>query len=118
MYMLWIFAGAGVFGALYISDEFDQERALFYGFFLIPTFIFFTYSYFLERSFWEERPALFRFCWGFLLFSFLWGNYLLLNSLVQQPVVIGKILRNEITDHALMGAYKKGSLGHLYRFRF
>ncbi|MBF0441765.1 MAG: hypothetical protein HQK54_07680 [Oligoflexales bacterium] len=106
---------SGTYGALWISDEFDYERTLLYGFFAIPAFVIFAFINLNVPLFRLSYP---RFFWGWVIaifLSFLWGNVMLLNA-------AGGVEKTRVNlslkEQAFEFSYKRGGFGWLYRFRW
>ena len=105
----------GAIGALWVSDFYDESRAMFYGFVAIPLTVFFFFLMLQYPHVMVEAPHLF---WGWLLVTVLafgWGNVLLLNVLGgNKPTIVNMAIRNETMNFT----YRQGGLGLFYRLRW
>ncbi|MFK7823876.1 MAG: hypothetical protein AB8G05_06960 [Oligoflexales bacterium] len=109
----------GIYGALWVSDEFDRERGIFYAFFALPLGIFWPYTLFLYPKYWQERPHFRQFVLGLILVSFSWGGVLLVNAVSgSKPVTYTRLTKSRVEQRSLAVAYRRGSLGWLYRVRW
>lgn len=109
----------GLYGALWVSDEFDWERGYFYAFFAVPLGVFWPYTLFLYPRYWQERPHFRQFVLSLILVSFSWGGILLVNAVSgSKPVTYTRLTKSRVEQRSLAVAYRRGSLGWLYRVRW
>ena len=112
---LGFYVVCGAIGALWVSDFYDEPRAMFYGFGAIPLTVFFFFIMMQYPQALSGAPRLF---WGWLLatvLAFGWGNVLLLNVLGgDKPTIVNMAIRNETMNFN----YRQGGLGLFYRLRW
>lgn len=117
LYTILIFLGS--WGAFWVSDEFDQERLWFYGFFLIPVGILFPYLSWFHKRYASDHMNLFRLLPWIVLTGHLWGIILLINAISgDQHVTYTRLLESRAEQKSLRVAYRRGGLGFLYRLRW
>lgn len=114
--MMLAYVLVGLVAALAISDEFDQERASFLGFFAVPLATMVIGPTFFYPDVRVKYP--YTFWWGAVLMtlSFSWGYVLLLNAVSEDQegvVVATRVDPRQVLDFD----QKRGGLGHLYRWR-
>jgi hypothetical protein len=113
--LLGIFCIVGFYGTLWVSDEFDRERSLFYAFAGIPGLIAFYIRILLRPHWIEDFPASFWATVVTLILTFSWGNLLWLNAVSSDQKALVNVTLNggvyAITHH-------RGGLGWMYKPRW
>ena len=106
---------SGMYGVFWISDEFDQERAMFYGFFAVPLCFYFLSQIWYRPQWWRLHPPSF---WGLvitLILAFSWGNFLWLNGISGSERAVKSVTMHgssyEIT-------HRRGGFDWLYKPRW
>ncbi len=108
-----------LYGVFWVSDEFDAERQLFYGFFLLPGT--FTYGFFFFLSItWRRSDDFFlRLFWTALILGHTWGAFLTLNAVVpQESARVNTVYKTDANKKVLTIGQTRGFFGHLYRARW
>ncbi len=105
----------GFYGTIWVSDEFDQERSIFYSFMVVPGLILFLIKYTVQKHWPKDYPVSFWSAILVLMLAFSWGNFLLVNALSSRDRAVVNITLNE-------GVYAmthlRGGLGWLYKPRW
>ncbi len=116
---LLIFGILSTFGSVWISDEFDAIRMQVYCLALVPATIFFLFTIKNNQEFWHKRPVFFKRIWLALSLLHSWGFILLINAAFSSnKVTIGKVIRQDVSDQTFFTPYRRGGLGHVFRYRF
>lgn len=113
--MFILYLVTGFYGVLWVSDEFDYERSLFYGVFAVPFCILFFAQTWYNPNWWRTSPGLF---WGAILvlgLSFAWGNLLWLNGISGSHKSIVNVTIHDAT-YAI--THRRGGLNWLYKPRW
>ena len=113
--MLFFYLSSGYFGAVWISDEFDTIRMLFFAFVAVPCFALFLGFTLFYQEWWKRWVKSF---WALLCVIVLcasWGNFLLVNALGDNQETL---VSQTLDDRAVSVAYYRGGFGWLYRRRF
>ena len=114
-----IYCCLGGYGAMWVSDSFDAERTLLYGFFAIPAAVAFFSLLLMEPSYVTRSRVVLSWVYGALLVLFSWGNVLLVNALTSsKPEKVKTVYKDLRKDRAINLAMKRGGLGMLYRTRW
>lgn len=113
--LLALYTLIGFYGTLWISDEFDGERAAFYAFFAIPWAIYFFLRAFFRPNWRIDHGTSYYLSALLLLLAFSWGNLLALNAVSGTQKALVNITMNS-------GVYamtqQRGGLDWLYRPRW
>lgn len=113
--LLALYTLLGFYGTLWISDEFDAERAAFYGFFAVPWAIYFFLRALLRPNWRSEYGASFYGSVLILLAAFSWGNLLALNAVAgNEKALVNITLNNGV--YAM--THQRGGLDWLYKPRW
>lgn len=115
--LLALYNIAGVYGALWISDEFDYERGYFFAFFAIPLGVGFIAAHFMKLLP-TRQSSLYRALLASQLIAFGWGNALLLNALGARAVALNEVSQVDAEKRHFIFARKQGVIGWLYRERW
>ena len=113
--VLALYCVVGFYGTLWVSDEFDKERSLFYAFVAVPGLIAFFIRVLSRKDWLDEYPVSYWTCIILLLLSFSWGNLLWLNAVSSQEKALVNITLNEGV-YAM--THQRGGLGWLYKPRW
>ena len=115
IFILGIYIAGGFYGVLWISDEFDWERGLFFAFFCVPLAVAFYSQSFYKPEWFRESPLLFWLTVSILIASFGWGHFLWINAVSD----LSKAVVNITLDGATYGfAHQRGGFDWLYRPRW
>ncbi len=113
--LLALYTICGFYGTLWISDEFDAERALFYSFFGVPWALYVFIRAFVRPDWRVEHPVTFYGSILILVMSFSWGNLLALNAIAGSEKAVVNITLNQ-------GVYaitqQRGGFNWLYKPRW
>lgn len=116
---LFFYCLVGAYGALWISDEFDEARAMLFGFFAIPFAITFFTLCLMEPKRVFNSSKLIWWIYGVLFATFSWGHILMINALTSSKTQGVRVLYKDIEqDRAMSLSLRKGGLGMLYRLRW
>lgn len=113
--LLCLYALLGFYGTLWISDEFDAERTLFYAFFAVPLALYVGVRRVRQAHWREDRPESYWLCVAAVLLAFSWGNFLLLNAISAQEEALVNVTLNQGT-YAM--THQRGGFDWLYRPRW
>lgn len=114
-WLLALYTLLGFYGTLWVSDEFDTERAAFYAFFAVPLALY-VFTRRLRQAHWrEDRPETYWLGVVLLLLSYGWGNFLFLNAIsAQEKAVVNVTLNNGV--YAM--THQRGGFNWLYKPRW
>ncbi|SMF40807.1 hypothetical protein [Pseudobacteriovorax antillogorgiicola] len=113
--LLCLYLITGFYGVLWVSDEFDYERSLFYGFFAVPFSLLFYAQTWYRPRWWQTHPVSFWTTIIILLLSFSWGNFLWLNGISGSEKAVVNVT---INDAAYEITHRRGGLDWLYKPRW
>ncbi len=105
----------GFYGTLWVSDEFDRERSLFYAFAAVPGLIAFFIRNIVRPHWLDDFPVSYWTSVIILVLSFSWGNFLWLNAVSSQEKALVNITLNEGV-YAM--THQRGGLGWIYKPRW
>jgi hypothetical protein len=105
----------GFYGTLWVSDEFDRERSLFYAFIAMPGLIAFYIKVLVQKHWLEDYPVSFWTSIILLVLAFSWGNLLWLNAVSSQERAVVNVTLNEGV-YAM--THQRGGLGWIYKPRW
>jgi hypothetical protein len=111
---LW--AAVGVFGAAWISDDFDQERLTILAFFGIPSVALYFFLRLHDREFPHKWRRLYLGLTVWVGLSFLSGILPLLNAVTAEPAVIKRSVAEG--TRVVEKDVQRGGIGMLFRKRF
>ena len=115
LFLLCIYLLTGAYGVLWVSDEFDYERSIFYGFFAVPFSLLFFAQTWYRPDWWKTNPVFFWSAILILTFSYLWGNLLWLNGISgAEEAVINVTMRGSAYEIT----HQRGGLDWLYKPRW
>lgn len=115
-YLLFaIYTGAGLFGTLWVSDEFDAIRLTLVTYTTLPALCVFLVGFIEDLSYWNKWPRLF---WGSIatvVVTLVWSMVLLLNAFGgSQPLV----LSHSFSAMTINSEAKRGAFGLIYQTRW
>jgi hypothetical protein len=113
--LLGLYTVLGFYGVLWISDEFDEVRALYFAFFGVPWALYFFIRALLRPQWRFDFPA--SYWWGVVILfaSFSWGNFLWLNAISgQERAVVNLTLNSGV--YAV--THQRGGFDWLYKPRW
>ncbi|HYX38482.1 MAG TPA: hypothetical protein VE954_35720 [Oligoflexus sp.] len=113
--LLGFYCVIGFYGTLWVSDEFDRERSLFYAFIAMPGLIAFYIKVLVQKHWLDDYPVSYWTSIILLVVSFSWGNLLWLNAVSSQEKALVNITLNEGV-YAM--THQRGGLGWLYKPRW
>ena len=117
--LLILYIALSLYGAAWISDEFDYARTMLYGMVLIPVFVLYIGSLYYDSDWPGRYPVLYRTLLGGLVVGFLWGNLLLVNAFTgQSKEKVHFLFKEDTTDRSMLAGRSRGGLGWLYRGRW
>lgn len=113
--LLGLYCCFGFYGTLWVSDEFDRERSLFYAFVAVPCAIGFFIRIVARPQWALDFPVSHWTAVILLVVAFTWGNVLWLNAVSGQEKAQVNITLNGGV-YAL--THERGGLGWLYKPRW
>ena len=113
--LLGLYCLIGFYGTLWVSDEFDKERSLFYAFAAVPALIGFYIKIILKPYWLDDYPVSYWTSIILLICAFSWGNLLWLNAVSSQEKALVNVALNEGV-YAI--THQRGGLGWLYKPRW
>ena len=102
-----------LYGVVWISDEFDQYRAWFMGYFALPTLAVYLLMLCYIKNWWLRHAPSFVTATAIVLLSFAWGNFLLLNNLSE-----AEPQRIKLAKAGPEFSHQRGGFGWIYRTRW
>lgn len=115
LFLLCLYLFTGIYGVFWISDEFDYQRSLFYGFFAVPFTLLFFSQIWYRKEWWKRSPTIFWSWIIILVFSFSWGNFLWLNGISGSEKAIKSVT---MRGSAYEITHRRGGLDWLYKPRW
>lgn len=113
--LLSFWVGAGLYGAAWISDSYDDWRTPMLGYAGLPVTFLFYALFIFRRDWWRRWPVFFAWMLGAVILVNSWGNLLLLNALGdEQPTRVDMAVKGVTID----GTYSRGGFGWIYRTRW
>ncbi len=112
---LYLYCASGLFGAFYISDNFEAVRGDVYAYIGIPLIFGFVLLNILTPNWELNLPKLSTCVIATIFLVFSWGNILLINAADSQDPETVRVERN---DHAINIVRYRGALGWLYKTNF
>ncbi len=113
--LLALYTLFGFYGTLWISDEFDAERAIFYAFFAVPLALYVFVRRIRQPKWSEDRPESYWCGVVLILLTFGWGNFLLMNAISShEKAVVNITLNNGV--YAM--THQRGGFNWLYKPRW
>jgi hypothetical protein len=119
--IMWIYFAVGLYGACWISDEWDAWRVPFYAGVAIPLAALWGGNLCVAPSLWVQRPIWFQRLQRATVVVFLWGWILCLNALVpggQKNLKVQDVDQTDEKQKAIVVVHHRGGLGLLYRTRW
>lgn len=113
--LLGLYTILGFYGVVWISDEFDEIRALCYAFFGVPWALYFFIRAVLRPQWRLDFPA--SYWWGvaLLLATFSWGNFLWMNAISGHDRAVVNITLN---SGVYAVTHQRGGFDWLYKPRW
>ncbi|MCX6130729.1 MAG: hypothetical protein NTX25_16930 [Proteobacteria bacterium] len=113
--LLGLYCLIGFYGTLWVSDEFDRERSLFYAFAAIPGAIAFFIRVIARPHWLDDFPLSYWTAVILILTAFSWGNILWLNAVSSQENALVNVTLNE---GVYAVTHQRGGFGWLYKPRW
>ena len=110
-----VYLATGFYGTLWVSDEFDEYRGIFYGIFALPFLTLYCSQIWYRPTWWKDNPLIFWTCTLVLCLAFSWGNAILLNAVSGNKKAVVNITM-EGQKYAV--TQRRGGLEWLYRPRW
>ena len=115
LFLLSLYIGLGLFGVLWISDEFDYERSIIFGFLGIPAVILLFTLVSFKENWWVETVKQFWSLVGVIIICFSWGVFLVLNAISSDNTAVVNLT---VKEEKLSVAHKRGGFDWLYKQRW
>ena len=116
---LLFYIALSLYGAAWISDEFDYARASLYGLFLIPVMILYWGSLYFDSQWLISTPLCIAVCWEDCLWATYGEIFYFVNAFTSKSrEKVHHLFKEDTTDRSLLAGRSRGGLGWLYRTRW